>query len=357
MAIERRGNQWYFRFQWRGKEYREPTGLAATRENAAAAKEQETKYKANLQLGRVKQVSHIAFDVGCAQFLNWCETTQYRSKKNTYLRLKTSLASAVAFFGGRYVDEIDSNSVEDYKTFRASVNCVKDVTIRHDLYALSLFFRKYAVKRGWAAENPVAEVEKPSDEHAVRIHVLSREEESAYFGVASRNEDLYDLGRIMILQGCRPEEVLALRPDNVDARRNMLKVASKTPSGKRELEMTSETSAILAKRVARAKERGGKWLFPSPRKPGRHIVKLNGSHDQACLDAGVSFVLYDLRHTFATRMVTDPEVNADLATVAALLGHSGLRVVAKYLHPQAQTKSEAMKRYEKMLRAPLKRVK
>ena len=154
MAIERRGNQWYFRFQWRGREYREPTGLAATRENAAAAKEQETKYKANLQLGRVKQVSHVSFDAGCAQFLNWCETTEYRSKKNTYLRLKTSLASAVAFFEARFIDEIDSNAVEDYKTFRASVNCVKDVTIRHDLYALSLFFRKYALKRGWAWRTP-----------------------------------------------------------------------------------------------------------------------------------------------------------------------------------------------------------
>ena len=174
--------------------------------------------------------------------------------------------------------------------------------------------------------------------------------------MASRNEDLYDLGRIMILQGCRPEEVLALRPENVLLDRNILKVALNMLAGKRELDMTSEAAAILGKRKARAKEKGHKWLFPSPRKSGRHIVKLNGSHDQACLDAGVDFVLYDLRHTFATRMLTgDP--HADLATVAALLGHCGLRVVAKYLHPQAQAKSEAMKRYDQMLRAPLKRVK
>jgi integrase len=95
-----------------------------------------------------------------------------------------------------------------------------------------------------------------------------------------------------------------------------------------------------------------KRLFPSSRKPARHIVKLNNAHIQACLDAGVSFVPYDFRHTFATRQLT--EVGTDLGTIADLLGHSGLRVVAKYIHPRAKSKSDAMKRYDKMLRAPLK---
>jgi integrase len=115
--------------------------------------------------------------------------------------------------------------------------------------------------------------------------------------------------------------------------------------------VTAETASILRRRV----EIGDKWLFPSPRKPGHHIVKLNGAHLQACIDARVSFVLYDLRHTFATRQLT--EVGTDLGTVADLLGHSGLRVVAKYIHPRAKSKSEAMKRYDQMLRAPLKRAK
>ena len=40
-----------------------------------------------------------------------------------------------------------------------------------------------------------------------------------------------------------------------------------------------------------------------------------------------------------------------------LLDIGWLRVVAKYIHPRAKSKSEAMKRYDKMLRAPLKRTK
>ena len=348
MAIERRGSQWYMRFQLRGREHREPTGLEATRENMGLAKEREKQRKAEMQLGKARITHRVPFDLAVAQFLNWCESVEYRSKRNTFLRLKTSLASAVEYFGHLRVDELKAMHVEDYKTWRAKEHQVKDVTIRHDLYALSLFFRKFAVKRAWAPENPVREVSKPSDENAVRIHVVTSEEEGLYFEAASKSPNLYDLARLMLLQGCRPEEILAMRPSDVDLERNVMRVASKTPSGRRELEMTSEGAAILGRRLAK----GGKWLFPSPRKPGCHIVKLNNAHLQACIEARVSFVLYDLRHTFATRQLT--EVGTDLGTVADLLGHSGLRVVAKYIHPRAQTKSEAMKRYDSMLRAPLR---
>jgi integrase len=64
-------------------------------------------------------------------------------------------------------------------------------------------------------------------------------------------------------------------------------------------------------------------------------------------------VLYDLRHTFATRMV---EAGCDLPTLAAILGHSGLRMVMRYVHPTAQHQKEAMRKYEKMLRPRLKAV-
>lgn len=59
------------------------------------------------------------------------------------------------------------------------------------------------------------------------------------------------------------------------------------------------------------------------------------------------FVLYDLRHTFATRMA---QAGIDLATLAAILGHNSLRIVQKYVHPTAEHKREAMQRYDLTLR-------
>jgi site-specific recombinase XerD len=57
----------------------------------------------------------------------------------------------------------------------------------------------------------------------------------------------------------------------------------------------------------------------------------------------VSFVIYDLRHTFATRMV---DSGVSLPTLAAILGHSNLRTISRYVHPSAESQREAMEKYD-----------
>jgi len=82
--------------------------------------------------------------------------------------------------------------------------------------------------------------------------------------------------------------------------------------------------SILARRI---ETEFGYWIFPSMKKPGKHIPRVNGLHDKvlakgAAAGKPLHFVLYDLRHTWATA-----QAGIDLATLAQILGHSGLRVV------------------------------
>jgi hypothetical protein len=85
------------------------------------------------------------FATAAGEFVRWCKDTQYRAKPNTANRIRLSFASLVAFFGDVPVISIDADEIERYKKHRIEVNGVKDVTLRHDLHALSLFFQ-YAQK-------------------------------------------------------------------------------------------------------------------------------------------------------------------------------------------------------------------
>jgi hypothetical protein len=56
----------------------------------------------------------------------------------------------------------------------------------------------------------------PSDEDAVRMHVLTTSEEQQYFKRAGKHRDLHDLGRLMLNQGPRPDELVSLLKTDVD---------------------------------------------------------------------------------------------------------------------------------------------
>ena len=280
--------------------------------------------------------------------MNWARDVEYRRKPNTANRIKTSFATLVPFFGEKMVNEITPGDIEDFKEWRITVHGVRDVTIRHGLLNLSVAFRKYFLKHGWSERNPVAEVTKPSDADAIRMTILTAEEEQTYFETARGKPNLHDVGRLMILQGCRPEEIMSLEQSAIDLARGQLHIrGGKSRAARRSLDLVGESTEILTRRL----QYPNRWVFPSPRYPGSHMTRLNNQHDNVCREAGVSFVLYDLRHTFAARMV---EAGCDLPTLAAILGHSGLRMVMRYVHPTAQHQKEAMRKYEKMLRPRLK---
>ena len=62
--------------------------------------------------------------------------------------------------------------IERYSVWRRKKHGVQPITLRHDLDALSKFFQ-WGVRMNLAPKNPVKDVEKPSTENAVRMHILT----------------------------------------------------------------------------------------------------------------------------------------------------------------------------------------
>jgi integrase len=122
-----------------------------------------------------------------------------------------------------------------------------------------------------------------------------------------------------------PEDLLELRKEHVDLLNRWVYIKSgKTRAAKRRLKLTAESTAILGRRLSSK----GPFVFPS-----RSAQRRRGAHwrvQAEVLEAGgLSFVPYDLRHTFATRAVID---GMPLPVLAATLGHANLRSITKYIH-------------------------
>jgi len=379
MPIRKRNGKWEYRFWVNGEEFSKVLDLDATERNRTAASRVEAEAYRMVVEGKaaVLRLQVTRFSKAADAFLAWTRG-EYRDHPDTAKRLRVSMSSAKVFFGNRPVSSIGDGDLEDYKAWRRTCpkcsakepdvkSCqicsgtglgVQDVTLRHDLYALSPFF-DYAIKHNWARENPVRKVEIPSDANAVRIHVLSRAEEELYFATCQKKElsfrqrnrkreaasyrDLHDVGRLMLLQGCRPEELRALEQEaDVDLEASKLRIRhGKSKAAKRILRLMTESREILAQRLQRA----GRWVFPSPKNPGKHIASHQRAHEAVLKETGLSFVLYDLRHTFATRAA---EGGMQLATLAAILGHGNLRSVMKYVHISQEHMDREMMRLERI---------
>ena len=87
----------------------------------------------------------------------------------------------------------------------------------------------------------------------------------------------------------------------------------------------------------------GRWIFPSAKNPWEHIGQHQRLHPAALKKADVSFVLYDCRHTFATRAV---ERGMELPKLMAILGHTNLRSIMKYVHMTQVHMDDGMRKFQ-----------
>jgi integrase len=389
MPLRSKNGYWEFRFVLNGQRITKLTDLEATEQNRKKAERLERGHRDRILKGLelARKPKPILFSAAVEEFLKHCGV-EHKDHPNTTDRVKTSTASLQVMFGKRVVGSIGSPDVERYKVWRLldgqETKAVKPVTLRHDLDNFSKFF-EWAIKMGMTTVNPVRGVTKPSIEDAVRMYILSDAEEFLFFAEAlARSLDLHDVATIMVNQGMRPEEVIEIEAKNIDLIARTLRIPSgKTPAARRTLRLTADSFSVLKRRIQenepseaklkdlcervakrlkidpekvaeRERQKRG-FVFPARRfgKRGKGHISLSGleSAHNAVLDScqekgrGIPFVLYDLRHTFATRAA---QQGMPLPTLASVLGHSSLRQVQKYVHPTQDHQQTEMDRIDKI---------
>lgn len=327
MGIRERNGNWHYRVKVHGHEYSGDTGLVATERNRNGAMRIEAEARRKVLDGKAAELKLQIkpFTEAAAMFLDWAKG-EHRQHPATAARLRTSFASLNLFFKGKSVAGINAGDIEDYKTYRRSTD-IKEITLRHDLHALSKFFQ-YAKRHNWCKDNPTTGVEIPSED-AERVHIITEAEEALYFAEAERYPNLRDAAKLILRQGVRPDEVMRARVEDVQGDHWQIQ-KGKSKAAKRRLKLVAESKAILEGRKMAAGPSG--WLFQGKTK-GTHQKTFQRAHEAVLAATGLSFVLYDFRHTFATRAAAQ---GMPITTLAAVLGHGNLRSVMRYVHTRQQ---------------------
>ena len=187
----------------------------------------------------------------------------------------------------------------------------------------------HALVCGHIATNPARNIRRNRGAKLTRF--LSREEihrlHRALDNHAHRSESArqqVDIIRLLLLTGCRKNEIVRLRWQEADGDRLNL---TDTKTGPRRVFLNAQARTIIDRRKKRA---DSPWVFPSvkfPTCPQGDGIRLWYTVRR---EAGIEDVrLHDLRHTVATHAVMQ---GVPLPIVARLLGHRHPSMTLRYAH-------------------------
>ena len=131
--------------------------------------------------------------------------------------------------------------------------------------------------------------------------------------------------RLLMLTGCRRNEIVALEWKNVDLAAGEIRLPD-SKTGARLVPLSPAAARVLAElpRVGNSP-----WVIPG-RKPAKHLADLNHYWDRVREEAELEDVrIHDLRHSFASRALA---LGESLSMIGKLLGHNKIDTTARYAH-------------------------
>ena len=150
----------------------------------------------------------------------------------------------------------------------------------------------------------------------------------------------------LLLTGCRRNEILTLRWEDVDLNAGELNLAD-SKTGARSVPLSPAAVKMLAE-LPRVE--GNQWLIPG-RKPGTHMLDPSDAWQTVRKRAGLEDVrLHDLRHSFASRALA---LGESLPVIGKHLGHTQVETTARYAHLARDSVRESAARIAASIRADL----
>ena len=152
--------------------------------------------------------------------------------------------------------------------------------------------------------------------------------------------------RLLMLTGCRRNEVLTLRWEDVDLEHDELRLRD-AKTGARAVPLSPTARQVLA---ALPRQPDSPWVI-SGRGPGVRLSNLNAPWEVVRKKAGLNDVrIHDLRHSYASRALS---LGESLPMIGKLLGHRKVQTTARYAHLARDSVKAAAERVSDSLETDL----
>jgi integrase len=287
----------------------------------------------------------------------WATANRPRTAANTLEKLHRLYGSWLA----EPLSAITIERIESWKVRRLNAGCTATTVLR-DMFTLSSVLSR-AVKLGKLTDNLIRKVEKPRIDRRPKIRFLDEPEEARLRTALNvrdaelrearesanvwRQEREYELlpslpyfgdhltpaVLLSMNTGLRRGELLALRWDCIDIKRQMLTVDGGTAKSRQTRHVCLNEEATRVLKCWREQSNAGKRVFESRTGFKSAWAKLL---KRATI---TKFRWHDLRHHFASRLV---QVGVPLNTVRDLLGHSSVAMSLRYAHLAPDQRREAV---------------
>ncbi len=350
--IYKRGEVYWYKFMWQGKLVRESTKQG----NDKVARQMEAAHRTSLAKGEVgireKKTAPTLRDFCSLRIEPWAKARFETACPKNWTWYRTGIRALTAYkpLADAHLDQIMGELASEFAANRLREG-MQVSTANNSLRVLRRILN-LAVE--WNVLGVAPKIKTLPGERR-RERVITGAEETRYLAAAP--ELLASIATILIDTGMRPEECFRLCWESVtwvNGRNGVLLVAhGKTAAARRVIPMTPRVRAVLEARWKAAEKPEEGWIWPAQTRSG-HVepssLRKHHAHtfemltEQATLHDQKPvrpFVLYELRHTFLTRL---GQSGCDAWTLARIAGHSSIGISGRYVHPSEDAVLDAISR-------------
>lgn len=272
----------------------------------------------------IKRNKKITFE----EFIEKFTELYAKSKKSWKSGFSNCLKRLNEFFADKYLYQINSQMIEQYRNKRVSEGLM-NATVNRELACLSSVFNK-AIQWGDAFENPMKRI-KLAKENNQRVRYLSKLEYARL--LEHCDEQLRTLVMLALNTGLRKGEIQKISFNDVNFETNTLTI-SEQKNGRKDWIPLNQTASDLLLEV----KKSSKVDYP-------FSYNFRKAFETAIKRAKISdFRFHDLRHTFASWLVM---AGVDIYTVMSLMRHQDIKMTQRYAHLSPDHKARGV---EKLVR-------